>query len=192
MRAPKVNPAGVAAGLLMLLLPFLGPWWRASLGEMVEVQLSPFSYRVSILGESISSRLADYLLFGVKLSVVLGGALLLAGSLFPNKWWSRRLARFGAMKVLWLVVSLVCLLVVAAAVLNHVVPSMLGEKSANVRFSIPYLSGSSKVEISSEDMGAEMPIELSFTWIFWLAVVVAALGVASRVVAGRMKSGKLR
>ncbi len=191
MGALKVNPAGLAAGALMLLLPFLGPWWRASLGEMVEVQLSPFTYRVSILGESLSSRLADYLLFGVRLSVVLGGALLLAGSLFPNRWWSRRLVRFGAMKVLWLVVSLVCLLVLAAAVLNRVVPSMLGEKSANIHFSIPYLSGSSAVEISAEGMEARAPMDLSFTWIFWLAVAVGALGVIARVVAGRMKSGKL-
>ena len=191
MRAPEVNLVGVVAGVLMLLLPFLGPWWRASLGEMVEVQLSPFGYRVSILGELISSRLADYLLLGVKLSVVLGGALLLAGSLFPTRWWSGKLVRFGSLKVLWLVVSLVCLLAAAAPVFNRVVPLMLGEKGANIRFGIPYLYGSSMVEISSEDMGARIPMELSFTRTFWLALVTAILGVVSKIVAGRMESGKL-
>jgi hypothetical protein len=182
----KINPAGLVAGVLMLLLPFLGPWWQASLGEIIRVQLSPFGYEINILGEPLSSTLFDCLLLGVKLSFLLGGALLLLGSLFPNKWWSRRLVRFGATKVLWLVTSLVCVLLAATPLLNRIVPS-LAEGKGRLMFNLPYLSGSSVVEVSSEGVEMRVPLQLSFTWTFWLAVVVGALGLAARMMSGRMK-----
>jgi hypothetical protein len=181
----KIN-LGLIAGALMLLLPFLGPWWQASLGEIARVRISPFGYEINILGESFSSTLFDCLLFGVKLSFLLGGALLLLGSLFPNKWWSRRFVRFGATKALWLVISLVCVLLVAASLLNRIVPS-LAEGKGKLMFNLPYLSGSSVVEVSSQDVEIKVPLQLSFTWTFWLAVVVGALGLAARVMSGRMK-----
>ena len=185
----KPNVLGLVAGILTLFLPFAGFWWRASLGEIAIIKLSPFGYDVTILGESLSSTLVSYLLFGVLVSVFLGGVLLVIGSLFTDKWWSGRLVRFGATKVLWSAVSLICTLVIAASIFNRMVPS-LAKRDDRLQFSIPYLSGSSTVEISSGDVEVRIPLRLSFTWVFWLALATGILGLVARMVQGKLEPVK--
>ncbi|MEM2481435.1 MAG: hypothetical protein QXW77_02630 [Candidatus Hadarchaeales archaeon] len=182
----KVNPVGAVAGALILLLPFLGPWWHASLGEAAVVELSPFGYRVCVLGELLHSTLASYLLLGAKVSVILGGIFLLLGSLFPGRWWSRPLVRFGVMKVFWMVISLVVFLVVASFVANFLLRSIRPE-DVTLDLSLPLLTGSSELRLSGGNMSASMPVDLHFTGVFWMAVVVAGFGLAARITAGRFQ-----
>ncbi|MCK4405143.1 MAG: hypothetical protein KAV43_01375, partial [Hadesarchaea archaeon] len=115
MRLPPMNWFGLVAGALMLLLPFLGPWWSATVGTgAMDLALSPFDYRISLLEQPITSTLVGYFLLAAKLSVMIGGALMIAGSVGAKRWWGRRLVRFGAMRVFWMIIGLIALLLVGA------------------------------------------------------------------------------
>ncbi|GAI08947.1 unnamed protein product, partial [marine sediment metagenome] len=47
MRLPLMNWFGLVAGALMLLLPFLGPWWSATVGTgAMDLALSPYEGRI--------------------------------------------------------------------------------------------------------------------------------------------------
>ncbi|MDH5685947.1 MAG: hypothetical protein OEY73_05390 [Hadesarchaea archaeon] len=187
-RLAPVNWFGLVAGALMLMLPFLGPWWRATVGTgAMEVALSPFDYSISLLGQPISSTLVGYFLLAAKLSVIIGGVLMIAGSVGAKRWWGRQLVRFGAMKVFWMLIGLILLLVLGALFLNSILPGMLsgmaGEAGgAAMQINVPYISGSA---MSTIQIGATAtitaPITASLTSVFWIAVVVAALGVAARI-----------
>ncbi|MHC1623259.1 MAG: hypothetical protein ACXQTR_01555 [Candidatus Methanospirareceae archaeon] len=48
----RVNWPGIIAGLLIIVLPFLGRWWRFTLGtDALVMAISPFGIDVSIFGE---------------------------------------------------------------------------------------------------------------------------------------------
>ena len=198
---PPVNWFGLVAGVLMLVLPFLGPWWRATVGTgAADVALSPFDYHISLLGRPITSTLIGYFLLATKLSVIIGGALMIAGSVGAKRWWSRRLARFGAMKVFWMVIGLILMLVLGAFLLNNILPSLLSGMAGGaapggpgaMQLNVPYIAGTTT---STFQMGAatvSAPITASLTGVFWVAIVVAALGIAARIYHRRfVKLGKL-
>jgi MFS family permease len=187
-RLAPVNWFGLVAGALMLILPFLGPWWQATVGTgAMEVALSPFDYSISLLGQPIWSALVGYFLLAAKLSVIIGGVLMIAGSIGAKRWWGRQLVRFGAMKVCWMLVGLIVLLVLGALFLNSILPGMLsgmaGEAGgATMQINVPYISGSAMSTIQIGTTATiTAPITASLTSIFWVAVVVAALCVAARV-----------
>ena len=186
MRLPPMNWFGLVAGALMLLLPFLGPWWRVTVGtEAMDVALSPFDYSISLLGQPISSTLVGYFLLAAKLSVIIGGVLLIAGSVGAKRWWGKRLVRFGAMKVFWMLIGLIVLLVLGALFLNSILPRMLGGmvgEGATMQLEVPYIIGTttSTIQIDGTAM-ITAPITASLTEIFWVAIFVAALGVAARI-----------
>ncbi len=185
-RLPPVNWFGLVAGALMLVLPFLGPWWSATVGTgAMDLALSPFDYRISLLEQPISSTLVGYFLLAAKLSVIIGGALMIAGSLGAKRWWGRRLVRFGAMKVFWMVIGLIALLLVGAFFLNSILPSLLGgmvEEEVAMQLNVPYVTGATASTIQMGDAATvTTPITASLTNIFWVAVVTAALGVAARI-----------
>jgi hypothetical protein len=49
-----INWFGIAASVLMLLLPFLGFWWVGTIGTgAMEIGLSPFDINMSMLGVQI-------------------------------------------------------------------------------------------------------------------------------------------
>ena len=184
IRLPSVNWFGLVAGLLMLVLPFLGPWWRATVGTgAAEIELSPFDYNVSLVGKPISSTFVGYFLFAAKLSVMIGGALMIAGSLGAKRWWGRRLVRFGAMRVFWMLIGLIVLLLLGAFILNNVLPGMLGGMvGGTMQLNVPYLDGSTTLTAQVGDVvTVTAPMTASLTGIFWVAILVAALGVAARV-----------
>lgn len=183
-KLPSVNWLGLIAGVLMLVLPLLGPWWRASVGAgAVDIAFSPFDYRVSLLGKQISWMLVDYFLLAAKLSVVVGGVLLITGSLRPKRWWSRQLVRFGATKVLWMLIGLLLLMVVGALLANAILPKIVSGmfEGAEVLPNIPYVQGTATSEIRVMGMVITIPISISITGIFWVAVVSAAMGLAARI-----------
>ncbi len=185
-RLPQVNWLGLVAGVLMLMLPFLGPWWSATVGTgAADVALSPFDYNISLLGQPISSTLVGYFLLAAKLSVIIGGALMIAGSVGAKRWWGRRLVRFGAMKVFWMLIGLIALLLVGAFFVNSILPSLLGGMGGEevaMQLNVPYIAGTTTSTIQVGDAATiTAPITSSLTGIFWVAVLAAALGVAARI-----------
>ena len=192
---PPLNWFGLVAGVLMLVLPFLGPWWHATVGTGVaEVELSPFDYSMSLLRQPITSTLVGYFLLAAKLSVMIGGALMIAGSVGAQRWWSRRLVRFGAMKVFWMLIGLILLLVLGAFFLNALLPSLLARmaEGAAMQLNVPYIAGTTTSTIQIGAATASAPITASLTGVFWVAIVVAALGIAARIYHRKfVKLGKL-
>ena len=185
MRLPLMNWFGLVAGALMLLLPFLGPWWSATVGNgAMDLALSPFDYRISLLEQPITSTLIGYFLLAAKLSVMIGGALMIAGSVGPKRWWGRRLVRFGAMRVFWMIVGLIALLLVGALFMNSILPSLMSGmlEGGSMQINLPYVEGATTSSIQVGDAATvTAPITASLTDIFWVAVLVAALGVAARI-----------
>lgn len=188
---PSVNWFGVIAGVLMLALPLMGPWWYAAAGTgAMEIALSPFDVNISLLDQPLQSSLVGIFLLAVKISFIIAGTFMIAGSLFPEQWWSRRLVRFGVMKPFWSIVSLLIPLVVGALAFNFILPGALagmmggatGGARVTMQLSMPYISGTttSMIQIGSTST-LTAPITASLTGVFWVAVVVAVLGVIARI-----------
>lgn len=184
-RLPSMNWFGLVAGALMLLLPFLGPWWRVTVGiGAMDVALSPFDYSISLLGQPISSTLVGYFLLAAKLLVIIGGVLMIAGSAGAKRWWGRRLVRFGAMKVFWMVIGLIALLLLGAFFLESILPNLMSGmvEGGTMQFNVPYVEGVATSTIQMGDAATiTAPITASLTEIFWVAILVAALGIAARI-----------
>ncbi len=176
----RINWFGVTAGILMLMLPFLGPWWRLRVGDgLAEIATSPFHISGSMMGKAISiSSLVSYIVLATKITVLIAGVFMLLASLLPDRWWSRRLFKFGRMKVFWMVIGLVVMLVVAAAIANKVLPGFL---PAGVQLSIPYVSGSTNVVVDMGDAQAIFPLSMGLGGAFIAAIVTAALCIAARI-----------
>ena len=184
MRLPPINWFGLVAGALMLLLPFLGPWWSATIGNgAMDLALSPFDYRISLLEQPITSTLIGYFLLAAKLSIMIGGALMIVGSVGPKRWWGRRLVRFGAMRVFWMVIGLIALLLVGALFLNSILPNLISGmiEGGSMQVKVPYVKGVTTSTIQVDAATITAPITASLTEIFWVAVAVAVLGVAARI-----------
>lgn len=190
-----MNFIGIAAGVLMVALPFLGPWWMAVVGTgAIEIALSPFDLSMLVFGQSIHSDLVDLFLLASKIVMIIAGILLLLGSLSPRSWWSGRLVRFGVMKPFWAVVGMVVAVVVGAFLINNVLPNLLSNAipgGASIQITVPYLVGSASATIQ---MGSQAsitaPISLSLMPAFWVAVVAAVLGIAARINHRRFKKAE--
>ncbi|KXA91674.1 hypothetical protein AKJ57_00240, partial [candidate division MSBL1 archaeon SCGC-AAA259A05] len=188
MRMRSVNWFGVAAGVLMLLVPFLGAWWCAEVGaEALKLELSPFYYHVSILEQPLTSSLVGYFILAAKLTVIIGGSLMIVGSLKTDKWWGKKLMRFGAMKVLWFLVMLLILLIAGTFFINNFLPDLIGGRGGNVEIQIPYIIGTSNSVIQSENVTVVAPTSASLTPSFWVAVLTAFLGIVARIYHGRIE-----
>lgn len=180
----SINWVGLAAGVLMLILPFMGAWWKAIVGEgALEMAFSPFFYKIDIVGASLTSSLVGYFILAAQLTVLIGGGLMIAGSLTANQWWGEKLVRWGAMKVVWMLVMLLVVLVGGALFMNKLLPSllsgMMGDLSMNL--SLPYLVGTGKASILTKDavrISGSVTAELTSS--FWLAAVTAGLGIGTR------------
>ncbi|MBC7219672.1 MAG: hypothetical protein H5T49_06055 [Hadesarchaea archaeon] len=191
----SMNFIGIAAGVLMVALPFLGPWWMAVVGTgAIEIALSPFDLSMLVFGQSIHSDLVDLFLLASKIVMIIAGILLLLGSLSPRSWWSGRLVRFGVMKPFWAVVGMVVAVVVGAFLINNVLPNLLSNAipgGASIQITVPYLVGSASATIQ---MGSQAsitaPISLSLMPAFWVAVVAAVLGIAARINHRRFKKAE--
>jgi hypothetical protein len=185
---PPINWFGLIAGILILLIPFLGPWWvgRAGTGAM-EIALSPFDVNMSLMGQPIQSSLVGLFLLAAKITFVIAGIFMILASLLPKRWWSKRLFRFGVMKPFWSVISLLVILVVGALIFNYALPGLLsgafsGAGNAVVQINMPYISGAA---VSTIQIGTTAtvtaPITFSLTGIFWLAVATGILGIIARI-----------
>ncbi|KUO41370.1 MAG: hypothetical protein AVW06_04610 [Hadesarchaea archaeon DG-33-1] len=181
----RANWLGVVTAILMIVLIFLGGWWRVNVGGgAAAVSVSPFSINTTMLGDQVSIPIVWYITLGVKLLVLAAGIALLVGSLAVDKWWSKRLIRFGATKILWMVVFFLVSITLMTLVMNKFLAGTSPELEG---FNMPYVSGStvSTLELE-EDATATIPISLALTKAFAVAVAVAILGVATRIYQRRL------
>lgn len=193
----RINWLGVIAGALTIALPFMGAWWRLTLGmDAVSALVSPFGVEISFFGEeTIRSPLFWWFCLGLKLGVVYLGVLLLLGSVLSisdrRAAIAEQLVRFSARKLLWLVVAFVAVLVIVITLVNHsseIFGSLIGDFPFQLQSPLPYLSGRGEVSAGLEGMHLTIPISMELTRAFAVAVLAAALGVASRIYQKRLYS----
>lgn len=186
-----INWPGLVTGVLMLALPFLGAWWRAMAGTGVfKIAISPFYFSAVLVGQPITSSLVSYVLLGAKLAVWIGGIFLITGAVFSSKWWGRKLVNWGAMKVFWMVISLVLLFTVGIYLANRFLPSLISRfvgANAGVSLNLPYLIGTGEAKIQQENFSIIAPITISLKRTFWLAVTTAGLGVVTKIYNGKIE-----
>ncbi len=104
-RGPPVNWFGIIAGILMIVLPFMGAWWRVVAGvDAAEITLSPFDYGMSLGEQSFISPMFSIFLLAAKLGMIIAGTFMILGSLFPKRWFSPQLIKFGIMRPFWAVI----------------------------------------------------------------------------------------
>ena len=186
----RINWLGVIAGALTLALPFMGTWWRLTLGmDAVTMFVSPFGVEMSFFGEeTIISPLFWWFCLGLKLGVVYLGVLLLLGSVLSIS--DRRaaiaeyLVRFSARKLLWLVVAFVAVLVIVITLVNHsseIFSSLIPDMPFQLQSELPYLVGKGELTAGLEGLHLSFPISMELTRTFAVAIFAAALGCASRV-----------
>ncbi len=186
----RINWPGVIAGALTIALPFLGTWWRLTLGmEAVTVELSPFGvetsiFEASIFGEAISSPLLWWFLLGLKLGVVYLGVLLLMGSVLSVSNRHAAIAelfvRFSARKLLWLVVAFVAMLLIVTVFAN-LFSEILNLSFLQLRLPPLIVIGEGEVSAGLEIVRISSKIYMEFTRAFAVAVLAAALGIVSRI-----------
>ena len=178
----RVNIPGVIAGVLTLILPFLGAWWSLTLGtDAIVVTTSPFEAKIFIFGSYVASPLFEWFCLGLKLGVGYLGALLIAGSILPamnrNEDLARMFINFASRKLLWLVLIFVVALVIFVLLLNQT-SSVL---PVRIDIPFPYLVWTKSLSADMENMGIVIPICAKFTYAFGVAVIASVSGAYSRI-----------
>lgn len=185
-----VNWLGLVLGVLMLILPFLGFWWIVKAGNgAFELSTSPFDINVALAGQAFRTTLVELFLLFARISFLLAGAFMIIGSVRPRAWFSKRLVRFGVMKPFWSVVMLVIMVVAGTFLINNVVPGLLSSAASQqaggavqTQVNIPYFTGVTQATIVAGPATISAPITLELTGAFWLAVFMAGLGIATRII----------
>ena len=175
-----VNIPGVIAGVLTLILPFLGAWWILTIGtDAIVINASPFEVRTIILGNNVASPLFEWFCLGLKLGVMYLGALLVAGSVFPAIGQSEEIAgifiRFASRKLFWIVLIFVASLIVFITLANQSATLL------PVHVHLPYLIGTETVRANMDNLSIAVPISMKLTSAFGVAVVAAIIGIYSRI-----------
>lgn len=176
----SINIPGVIAGVLTLILPFLGAWWILTIGtDAIVVNAAPFEVRTVILGNDIASPLFEWFCLGLKLVVMYLGVLLIAGSVLPAMGQSEEIARilirFASRKLFWLVLIFVASLIVFITIANQSATHL------PIQGHLPYLVGTDRVSVDVENVGIAASISMKLTSAFGVAVVAAILGIYSRI-----------
>jgi len=185
-RKLNVNWFGISFGVLMLILPFAGYWWRAEAGSgAASLSISPFNFDVNVVGVHIQSTLVHYILLFTKISFLIAGVFAILGSLFADRWWAGRLIRFGVMKPFWSVITLIVVLVAGTFFVNLVLPGIVSgivkEGSPQISLSVPFLSGTSEPMITVEGSTVRTTLKVGFQMPFLLAIAAAALGILTKI-----------
>ena len=186
-----MNLLGIVAGAMMIVLPFLGPWWIATVGTgAMEVALSPFDFSMTFLGMPLTSQLISYFLLAEKILMILVGVLMVIGSISPKSARSKLFVRFGVMKPFWAILGLIIIIVIGTFVFNNLLPNFISDMAGagtSVQMHIPYLVGTANSVIQAGSQATIVAsITLSFTLAFWVAVVTAALAIGGNMIQRRI------
>jgi hypothetical protein len=179
----RMNIPGAIAGVLTLILPFLGAWWSLTLGtDAIVVTTSPFEAKTIIFGNYIASPLFEWFCLGLKLGVMYLGVLLIVGSILPamnrNEDLAKVFINFASRKLLWLVLIFVAALIIFVLLLNQISSSVL---PVGIDIPFPYLVWAKSLSADMENMGIVVPICAKFTYAFGVAVIAAVSGAYSRI-----------
>lgn len=182
----EINWIGLATGILMLILPFMGVWWKVVVGTgAFKIAISPFKYEILLAGETLTSPLVSYFIIAAKLTLLGGGSLMIVGSLAGRRWWGRKLVGWGAMKATWMLIFLIAALSIGTLLMNKFLPSFLTgmfEEGGSAQLELPYLIGTGHASIQpQEGVTISGPITASLTPSFWMAVVTAGMGVGTKI-----------
>ncbi len=178
----RVNIPGAIAGVLTLVLPFLGAWWSLTLGtDAVVVATSLFGVKIFIFGNYIASPLFEWFCLGLKLVVMYLGVLLIAGSILPamnrNEDLARMFINFASRKLLWLVLIFVVALAIFVLLLNQT----LSVLPVRIDIPFPYLVWTKSISADMDDMGIVIPICAKFAYAFGVAVIASVFGAYSHI-----------
>ncbi len=182
------NWPGVVTGFLMVIVSFMGSWWRVQFGDgFIEMAVSPFYYEAVFMGEEISIPLLSYLLPAVQALLIIGGFFMIIGSLFNYKDWSEKLSKFGFRKIFWPLLTFIIILLVGTFLTNNFMGEFLPGDNQEIDgmdegldIEAPYVVGSGDIDVDLNELTASVPIEMSLTSGFWMALVAVILGIFSR------------
>ncbi len=192
----RINWFGVPAGVLMIILPFLGTWLQLTFGEeAVIMEISPFDVGMIFLGEEmLISPLIFWFLLALKLGMVYFGMILLVGSMLyaldhNAKAVAEELVRFSARKLLWLVLSFVLgllLIILIANFVPEIFTSMMGDTPLELQCDLPYLIGQGKVSVGLDMIHFICPVRMELSRAFLFAVLTLLLGTVSHAYQKRL------
>ncbi len=116
--------------------------------------------------------------------VLITGALTILRSFFVDKWWGPKLVRFGTYRILTMVIGLVIIAAVILPVMGNRINQM-ADLPANFNFNIP-VQGEEVINFQQNGMELAVGIHCHFTTIFFLACVIAVMGIISRIYLNKM------
>lgn len=190
-----VNLVGLGAAGLMLALAANreAPWWVFSVGDLAHFRVSPFKVSLEVLGYDVMPHFVDYLTLGAWLSVLVGAALMAAGSL-SRRGWSRALTSFGLSKIAW---ELSAVIVVAALpylltssplrdVALGYAASMLGQGVRVLSAEGPLLAGQGALRLAVAGATVTLPLHAYVTPYFYAASACLCLCIAARLYQGKL------
>ena len=177
----KINWFGLAAGvtiLIVLVISFFVPWWQLAVAQdLIKVNASPVNTNFSLFGTPFTIPLIWALNIISILTLVASGVLMLLYSVFPTKSYAKELLGFSYKKPLYALIFFLAGLIVTISIAG-----VLG-------LSIP-LMGSTTLSIPPQFVPTGFSINAlvsgSFQLPFWLAILAAALCIATRLYHGRV------
>jgi hypothetical protein len=185
MNAKKINWFGLAGGVAIIAvvvfsLGYALPWWQLTAGQgntpFAQANVSPLNFGLSFLGTVIAIPLSWFLNLASILSLVASAIAILIYSFTPEKNYSKHLLGFAYKKPLITLILFVGSLIAVTTLAGMFLP-----------FSLP-VTGSTTASLDSEGISISIPITTTFTWVFWLAIVAAALCIAARIYHKRIVS----
>lgn len=187
----SVNWFGLVAGVFMLVFGILAPaWWRVTFGgEAVVMEYSPFNVSMTALGASMTSTLVSFVCIGARITISIAGVLAILGSLFTKQWWSRKLIKFGSLKLMWMIITLVVIAAIGPVVAGYLASQMAS--GVNLQLSLPTLSGGSTITAQMGPATLSAPITMELTGAFFFAIATAVLGIIARIYHRKLAPSKV-
>lgn len=171
----KINWLGVASGvtatvLLIVSVVYAAPWWQLSIAQgLGQVNVSPLDINAQVLGVDVEIPILWYVTLSGKLILLVTIISLFTYSIVPEKKYSKNLLGYGYKRPLMIVTALIAVLVILTSLVGLMLP-----------IKVPFL-GNEITSLTFEGVKVSVSIFASFTWVFGLAILTAALAVAARI-----------
>lgn len=178
MRSIKgINWLGIASAvtatiLLVISVAYAAPWWQLSIAQgMGQINLSPLDYGAQLLGVPIEIPILWFINLSAKLLLLSAIVTLLLYSIAPDGKYAKNLLNYGYKRPLILVIGLVIIVIILTFLANVLLP---------IDLDVP-ISGTATATITVENATINVPVSTGFTWVFWLAIITAALAIAAKI-----------
>ncbi|WOF17243.1 hypothetical protein F1737_11435 [Methanoplanus sp. FWC-SCC4] len=170
-----VNWPGVLGGLLLLALPFLGPWWFLKFGsDAFHVSVSPFMAEIRNMGVPVFSPLLYWLNIAFLILILIFGMEMLLGSLVSGLHRYRDISGVlvcsAAKKPLILVIVFFAAVLAVSLTMDRVV-ALFG--ITGFSGNIPLIAGGSVVTISNPGLVLLVPVAVELSPVFFLSIAIS-------------------